>query len=110
MVCKDIAALANYAVRNGLIEECDRIWAINRLLEALNLREFEACEVGCEEPLENILGRILDDAVERGVIEEGVVSRVLLDTKLMGILTPRPSVVIREFSEKYQKSPVEATD
>ena len=24
-------------VRNGLIEECDRVWAINRLLEALNL-------------------------------------------------------------------------
>ena len=110
MVSKDIAALADYAVRNGLIEESDRVWAINRLLEALNLREFEACEVGADEPLENILGRILDDAVERGVVEEGIVSRDLLDTKLMGILTPRPSAVIRAFSEKYQKSPVEATD
>ena len=110
MISKDIAALADYAVRNQLIEECDRTWAVNRLLEALNLREFEECEVGAEEPLENILGRILDDAVERGVIEEGIVSRDLLDTKLMGVLTPRPSAVIREFSEKYEHSPETATD
>ena len=110
MISKDIAALVDYAVRNGLIEECDRVWAINRLLETLNLREFEECAVGEQEPLENILGRILDDAVERGVIEEGIVSRDLLDTKLMGVLTPRPSEVIREFSAKYENSPTEATD
>ena len=110
MISKDIAALADYAVRNGLIEECDRTWAINRLLEALGLREFEDCTVDAQEPLENILGRILDDAVERGVIEEGIVSRDLLDTNLMGVLTPRPSEVIREFSAKYANSPSEATD
>ena len=110
MISKDIAALVDYAVRNDLIEECDRAWAINRLLEALGLREFEECEVDAEEPLEDILGRLLDDAVERGVIEEGIVSRDLLDTKLMGVLTPRPSEVIREFSVKYERSPSEATD
>lgn len=31
-------------------------------------------------------------------------------TKIMGLLMPRPSEVIRTFNEKYEKSPKEATD
>ena len=110
MISKDIAALVDYGVRSGLIEEADRMWAANRLLEALGLSELELCDCAGEEPLESILGRILDDAVARGFIEEGTVSRDLLDTKLMGVLTPRPSQVRALFAEKYTKSPVEATD
>ena len=110
MISKDIAALVEYGVRNEMIEAEDRVWAINRMLEALDLREFEACEVGGEKPLEDILGRILDDAVARGVIEDGVVSRDLLDTRLMGILTPRPSQVRALFREKCSRDPREATD
>ena len=110
MISKDIAALAAYAVRNGLIEECDRVWAINRLTETLGLYEVESCEVCGEEPLEDILRRILDDAVARGFIEEGTVSRDLLDTRLMGVLTPRPSEVREKFAGLYERSPREATD
>lgn len=110
MISKDIAALVDYGVRNGLIEESDRGWAVNRMLEALGLSEYETCEAGSEEPLEDILRRILDDAAARGFIEDGVVSRDLLDTKLMGILTPRPSQVRADFAQKYQRSPKEATD
>ena len=111
MISKDIAALVAYGILNGLIEEADRKWAINQLVEALGLREFEQCEEeNCIDPLEEILGRILDDAVARGYIEDGVVSRDLLDTKLMGILTPRPSEIRRRFFELYDRNPVEATD
>ncbi len=110
MISKYIAALADYGVRNGLIEACDRTWAINRLLEVMDLREFEDCAVDTQESLEDILRHLLDNAVERGVIEEGIVSRDLFDTKLMGVLTPRPSEVIREFSKKYEQSPEAATD
>ncbi len=110
MISKYIAALADYGVRSGLIGESDRTWAVNRLLESLDLHEFEVCEADAQEPLEDILRHLLDDAVERGVIEDGIVSRDLLDTKLMGVLTPRPSAVIREFSEKYERSPEAATD
>ncbi len=110
MISKDIAALVDYGVRNGLIEECDRVWAVNRILEALGLSEFEDSVADGEEPLEDILSRILDDAVARGFIENGVVSRDLLDTNLMGILTPRPSQVRAKFAEKYQQSPKAATD
>ena len=110
MISKDITALVNYGIRNGLIEECDRTWAINQMLDVLGLREYEHCEVSGEEALEDILSRLLDDAVARGIIDDGVVSRDLFDTKLMGILTPRPSEVRARFAERYQQSPTEATD
>ena len=39
-----------------------------------------------------------------------VVTRDLFDTKLMGVLVPRPSQVIRDFREKSQKIPEAATE
>lgn len=60
--------------------------------------------------LENILAVLLNDAVERGIIDGGIASRDLFDTKIMGCLTPRPSEVVRRFVEKYRESPRKATD
>ncbi len=60
--------------------------------------------------LEEILHFLISDAVARGVIEDGIASADLFDTRLMGCLTPRPSEVIRVFKEKYEKSPEEATN
>ena len=39
-----------------------------------------------------------------------MVSRDLLDTELMGRLTPRPSQVLSAFRERYAQSPESATD
>jgi len=106
-----IAALAEYAVGKKLIEEADRVWAVNQLLAALELEDYaEPEEVPSSVPLEDILRRLLDDAVARGVIDNGVTSRDLLDTKLMGILTPRPSEVIREFQTRSAQGKKLATD
>jgi len=110
MLNRDITALVNYGIGHGLIEEADRVWAVNRILEILGLSEYEACEVTENKPLEEILGSILDYAVVTGLIEDGPVSRDLFDTKLMGAMTPPPSAVRRTFYEKFDRSPKEATD
>ena len=92
MVCNDVEALVQYGIDKALIAGEDRVWARNQLLAALSLDGF-APEDGCVcagEELDCILSRILDDAERRGLIPGGVVSRDLLDTKLMGVLTPRP--------------------
>ena len=62
--------------------------------------------------LEEILNRMCDYAYEKGFIaENGVVYRDLFDTKIMSMLLPRPSEVIRTFWELYEKeSPRAATD
>ena len=112
MVCNDVEALVQYGIDKALIAGEDRVWARNQLLAALSLDGF-APEGGCVcagEELDCILSRILDDAERRGLIPGGVVSRDLLDTKLMGVLTPRPSQVISRFRALYAQSPAAATD
>ncbi|MDD3346106.1 UDP-glucose--hexose-1-phosphate uridylyltransferase [Oscillibacter sp.] len=109
MIFGAIADLVSYAVRTNLIEEADRVWAVNVLLEELGLPTWEETAPR-ERPLEQILQEILDWAVENGRIADGTASRDLFDTKLMGRLTPRPGEVRRTFWEKYRRSPEEATD
>ncbi len=110
MVNQAIVDLISYAVHAGLLEEDDRIWAVNRILDALRISDWEEPAQAVERPLEDILKDLLDFAVEHGVIEDGVTSRDLFDTELMGRITPRPSQVRREFFQRYAESPEKATD
>ena len=105
-----ILALAVYAEAHGLTKSADRNYIINSLLDALGLHEYAPCGECNEESFEKLLAAILDDAVSRGIIGDSVTQRDLLDTKLMGILTPRPSQVIAEFERLYAASPKLATD
>lgn len=104
-----VKSLVHYAQKNNMIEKDDEIWAINSLCEALGLDSFEDCEAE-DKPLEEILDCMLNYAVENGLCEDSVVYRDLFDTKLMGILTPRPSKVRTDFNSLYEKSPEFATD
>lgn len=110
MCYQAIEDMLGYALRTGLIEECDRTWAANRLLQTLGLESWEPPQTVRERPLEDILKELLDDAAARGVIQNDITSRDLFDTELMGILTPRPAQVISEFRRRYQADPKAATD
>ena len=111
-VCELIAELVEYAVRKDLAKAVDRVYLRNQLMEELGVSSF-VCEkepLG-EMPLEEILGKLCDWAIEHKIIpDRGVTGRDLFDTKLMGILTPRPSEVIAEFERLYAQSPERATD
>ena len=107
-----IAQLISYALEKRLIQPEDRMWTVNTLLEALAL---DGCALPEELPpageLSAALEALLDDAAERGVLKENTVTyRDLLDTRLMGILTPRPSQVIGQFRSLYRQAPEKATD
>lgn len=104
-----IASLVRYALDKKLIEQCDRIYTINRLLEIMRLDSIEYAE-GEVMSLEEILQGLLEDAVSRGVCEDDITSRDLFDTKLMGALTPAPREVHQTFAELYGQSPETATE
>ena len=116
MINTYISALAQYAVDRGLIEENERIYSINMLLDVLKLDEYNPCDdedkvIALSSDLEAILQFIDDYACDRGLIEENsVVYRDLFDTRVMNCFVRRPSEVIRIFNEKYAVSPKEATD
>lgn len=112
MVDAAIAALAEYGVRTGLIEACDRVWAINALLETLGLDSYtDPGPVSGEIDLPAVLTELMDDAHARGVLpEDSIVYRDLFDTKLMGCLTPPPHEVIHRFAALCAEDPKRATD
>ena len=112
MVDKAVSKLVRYCMDTGLIEECERNWAINSVLDVLKLDDYTDTDPGEEElVLSDILEELLDDAARRGVLEhDSVVYRDMLDTELMGRLTPRPAEVIRRFQLLYSQSPSAATD
>ena len=116
MINTYISALAQYAVDRGLIEENERIYSINMLLDVLKLDEYNPCDdedkvIALSSDLEAILQFIDDYAYDRGLIEENsVLYRDLFDTRVMNCFVRRPSEVIRIFNEKYAVSPKEATD
>jgi UDPglucose--hexose-1-phosphate uridylyltransferase len=115
MINTYIKQLVEYGVANELIEEADKIYTTNIILEMLKLDDYEepanVTEIKTPEDLEATLKGILDYAVEKGLIEEdSVVLRDLFDTKIMNALVPKPSQVIRTFWEKYKESPEAATE
>lgn len=112
MIQDDIRQLIAYGKKTGLVPCEDEIYTTNRLLELFELDELEEPSKGQEEDeLENILGRMLGYAYEKGILKEnGVVYRDLFDTKIMSILMPRPSEVIKTFQTIYEESPRKATD
>lgn len=112
MICNSIKKLVTYGLETGLIGEEDRVYCINRLLEALSLDSYEEpTEEYSDIDLQSTLAQLLDYACEKGLCEDSIVYRDLFDTKLMGLLTPRPSQVNTEFWRIYEgQSAKAATD
>lgn len=105
-----VKSLAFYGLKNELFSEEDTVFVINRILETVGLDEYDDCEALEDAPLEEILKTLLDDAVSRGIIEDGQTERDLLDTKIMGTMVPFPRDIINKFWVKYMAGPKTATD
>ncbi len=112
MIDAAVSKLAAYALRTGLIEESESLWAVNTILDALKLDSYtDPGQEWGEIELAPVLEELLDDACARGVLtENSVVYRDLFDTELMGRLTPRPAQVISRFQALYREDPQKATD
>ena len=123
MIQERILELTEYGLVPGLVAPEDRRFTINRLLELFHLDELEdevaaayakrtpMTQESAEAALEDILNEMLDYAAEDGLMPEDTITyRDLFDTKIMSMLVPRPSEVIKKFQALYQISPKEATD
>jgi UDPglucose--hexose-1-phosphate uridylyltransferase len=112
VIDRAIRQLVNYGLDTGLILPDDEIYITNQLLMTMQLDSYTMPEDDCPYvDLETILTALTDDAVARGVCPDNSVSRDLFDTKLMGVLTPRPSIVRANFFERYEaEGPKAATD
>jgi len=117
MIYHAVKKLVTYGLESGLITKEDVIYTTNAILELFILDEYEEPAeddtlTGTSDiELEPVLNELLDYAQAQGIIKEsGIVYRDLFDSKIMGLLTPRPHEVIQTFQQKYTISPMEATD
>lgn len=124
MIQDRILELAEYGVVTGLMEESDRTFVINQLMELFELDDmedsyFEAfsqkepmTQETAEASLEAILEDMMTYAYENGIMQENsIVYKDLFDTKIMGKLMPRPSEVRARFKDLYENvSSLAATD
>ncbi len=115
MITENISTLVNYGIAAGLLDEADRIYTINRLLELFGLDDYEEPQNpvvitnAADFDLEGLLKQMLEYAAEKGILpDDSIVYRDLFDTKVMSLLLPRPSEVISKFQKLYEEQGAKA--
>lgn len=111
MINQYISELLDYAIDSGMIEKADEIYCTNRVLNLIGGENFERTEYTRHKNIEEILSYILDFAAENGKLPMNTITyRDILSADIMDIFTPMPSVLQKEYFERYKKSPTEATE
>ena len=111
-----IERLVAFALKNGLIDPMDLEYARNALLDLFGLTEPVADYSADVEALPDspvpLLEPLLDIAAAQGLIEDNILAyRDLFDSRMMGLLMPRPSETNELFREKSEQSGIAgATD
>ena len=98
-----IKRLVAYAFEQKLIEESDKDYCTNRLLEILYITDYKEPEEEFQNvELEPALKALTDWAVsKRLTVDEGITARDLFDTKIMDVFADRPSNIIAKFNSLY---------
>ncbi len=107
-----VRKLIKYGLDKGFFDKRDEIYMTNLIMSELKMDSItdESANIEGEVKLEETLAEILDYAAANGIIEDSITYRDLFDTKLMGLMIPRPSEVVDKFYSLYDKSALEATD
>ena len=126
MIYNLIGQLVEYGLECGLVKPEDTIYTVNKLFALFKL-DGDATAIPADNTilagktavassdnnhnLEQILTAMMDWAFDNGLLEENSIGyRDILDTTIMGCLTPPPSQVIAEFKALYKESPQTATN
>lgn len=104
--------LVAYGLQEGLIEEEDRVFVVNQLLDILGLHGYVETSGAPEvAPVEDLLARFRAWAVDQQVVPNDSNEVLdLLDTRIMGVFSPKPSVFRKDFYRRYEQSPKMATE
>ncbi len=113
-IMKSVKVAIEKLIQFGLYKEMIEKWDVplvrNQLMAILGIDEpaDHIYEGALDETPVPILHELLDYAVEKGLIEDTVTYRDMLDARLMATLTPRPSEVAHKFYDIVDEEGVEA--
>ncbi|AIO18734.1 Galactose-1-phosphate uridylyltransferase [Candidatus Izimaplasma bacterium HR1] len=109
---EDILKLIEYAQHNGLLKEEDKIYAINKICDLLDEKNFKLIDISdfkmVGEP-SALLDPLLNSANTKNLINPDTITRRdIFEAKIMDCLLPRPSELNHKFNSF--KDTVVATD
>ncbi len=108
----EVERLINYGINKNLIKEVDKIFIKNTIFDLLDI-EGDSIDCIINENLNTateILNNISMYAIEKNLVLNNNTAIDLFTTKIMGILTPRPSEVVEKFEKLYSCDKKQATD
>jgi UDPglucose--hexose-1-phosphate uridylyltransferase len=110
MIQLQIERLLQFALNHKMIEKLDVICARNSLMDLLNVTQPYEGQTEEEKLVTatGILENIADYAIREKIIEDSLTYRELFSAKLMGLLMPRESEVVKRFEETAKQFSVEA--
>ncbi len=108
----NIERLINFSIQKNLIEEYDTVYIRNCVYTVLGIDGKDINEVISEEleTCTEIVENIAAFAIEKNLIEDSTTEIDLFTTKIMGLVTPKPSEVKNKFFELYNSNKKSATD
>lgn len=108
-ICGLIDQLINYAEEEKLINQFDKIYIRNGLLDLFKINEYKE-EENKRIDFYSILDEMINYAIENELIENTNVNKDLFETKILGYICPLPSQINEKFWNYYKINPQKATD
>lgn len=107
-----INGLLQYGEMKNIYESDDKEYILNSLLAVFNLDDYKKNDYIYDntKDVTYILDKMIEYAINNEIIENTQISKDLFDTKIMGCLTPLPSMINNKFLNLKENNPVLATD
>lgn len=111
----EIDRLVEYAINNLLMDKSDKIYATNKLIDTLGVKEYSSSKLEDSDFMDVNVKTILDNIIlwfqkENDFKFNNIESKDLFDTKIMGCVTMPPSLFRYTYFDHYNISPYNATD
>ncbi|MBO0459019.1 UDP-glucose--hexose-1-phosphate uridylyltransferase [Enterococcus hulanensis] len=110
-VSQTIRDFITLAIQSGGWMEMDRLYLENRVIAMIGENSLTQAEIRrVTESAVDLVDLLLIQAEKNKVITDLQTEKDMLESQLMDLMTPPPSVVNAYFAQYYSKDPVQATD
>ncbi|MPQ44627.1 UDP-glucose--hexose-1-phosphate uridylyltransferase [Clostridium tarantellae] len=104
-----IDRLITLSIDNGLIDKMDEIYVRNRLLSILKENNYSTGEK-LNLTLHETLNELINIAINKDLISNSLYEKDIFSSNLMNCFIPSPSIINKEFLNRYEINPIEATN
>lgn len=110
VIFESVAGFLQESIALGDVDEMDVIYKRNRLLDLLGLTDYSEPKQIKKQNRLHYLDEMVEDAVKRSIIDDTLAEKEMLESKIMDVIIPPPSVINAKFNELFSDSPKKATD